>query len=88
MELTRTFSISTQVVARELGGETVILDLASGAYFGLDTIGAQVWRLLDAGKPLSEICDAIFDEYEVAREELERDVLALVHDLEDRKLIL
>ena len=34
-------SISPQVVARELGGETVILDLSSGTYFGLDPVGAR-----------------------------------------------
>jgi hypothetical protein len=80
-------SISPQVVARELGGETVILDLSSGTYFGLDPVGARIWHLLETGQSLVGICDVMVEEFEVSRDELERDVLALVRDLLDKKLI-
>jgi hypothetical protein len=80
-------SISPQVVARELGGETVILDLSSGTYFGLDPVGARMWRLLEAGQSLVGVCDVMAEEFEVSRDELERDVLALARDLLDKKLI-
>jgi Coenzyme PQQ synthesis protein D (PqqD) len=80
-------SISPQVVARELGGETVILDLSTGTYFGLDPVGARMWRLLEAGQSLAGVCDAMVEEFEVSRDELERDVLALARDLLDKKLI-
>lgn len=88
MPLTRRFTTSPHAVARELGDEIVILDLASGTYFGLDPIGARVWLAIEAGRPLVEACDAIGEEYDVAREELERDVLDLVQDLEARRLVI
>jgi len=75
-------------MARQLGEETVILDLESGTYFGLDPVGARIWQLLKEGKSLSEICEAMLEEYEVSREELERDALALAQDLEARSLII
>ena len=87
MDLSRKFSISQQVVAREVADETVILDLASGAYFGLDPVGAEIWRLLADGKSLGEVCDAIYEAYDVSRDELERDVAALTCDLEAKRLI-
>ena len=40
MNLSDSLSIPSQVMARTVGDETVILDLASGTYFGLDPIGA------------------------------------------------
>ncbi|MBK9987508.1 MAG: hypothetical protein IPP21_11335 [Betaproteobacteria bacterium] len=42
MNLSDKVTIPTQVMARTVGDETVILDLASGTYFGLDPVGAHV----------------------------------------------
>ena len=33
-----------------LGDETVILDLASGTYYGLDPVGARIWQLMAEGQ--------------------------------------
>src|SRR5262249_55641590 len=87
MKLTDKISVSADVVARQLGNETVLLDLASGNYFGLDPIGARLWQLLDAGKSLAMACDVMVEEYEVSREVLERDALDLTHELAEKKLI-
>ena len=40
------FTVSSQAISRAVGDETVILDLESGAYFGLDPVGAQLWALI------------------------------------------
>ena len=87
MKLTDKITIAPQAVARKVGEELVILDLESGTYFGLDPVGARIWQLMKEGKSLAEICEAMLEEYEVSREELERDALALAQDLEARSLI-
>lgn len=87
MDLSNRFAIKPNAMARQLGEETVILDLESGTYFGLDPVGARIWQLMKEGKRLAEICEAMLEEYEVSREELERDALALAQDLEARSLI-
>lgn len=81
MDLSTKISIPSEVLARGVGDETVLLNLASGTYFGLDAIGARMWQLMNEGKSMRELCDAIEAEYEVGREQLERDVLKLVQDL-------
>jgi len=87
MDLNNRFAIKPNVMARQVGEETVILDLASGTYFGLDPVGARLWQLMEAGKNLAEICEAMLDEYEVSRGDLERDTINLVEDLMARDLI-
>ena len=87
MRLSDKVSIPPQVMARTVGEETVILDLATGTYFGLDPVGARIWELMGEGKTLAEICDRMLEEYEVSREELERDTLKLAQDLADQGLI-
>jgi hypothetical protein len=87
MNLTDKPTIPAQVMARQVGDETVILDLGSGTYFGLDPVGARIWQLIGEGKTLGEICDTMLDEYDVTREALERDVVELADKLLEQKLI-
>jgi hypothetical protein len=87
MNLTDKPTIPSQVMARQVGDETVILDLGSGTYFGLDPVGARIWQLMGEGRTFGEICDTLLDEYDVARETLERDVIELADKLLAQKLI-
>lgn len=87
MKLSDKVAIPTAVMAREIGGETVILDLDGGTYFGLDAVGTSIWQLMGQGKTLAEICDAMIATYEVARSDIERDVIALAESLHERQLI-
>jgi hypothetical protein len=87
MKLSDKITIPAQVMARQVGEETVILDLASGTYFGLDLVGARIWQLMGEDKTLAEVCAAMIAEYEVSRGDIERDVLSLAEDLRARQLI-
>ncbi len=87
MNLSDKVSIPTQVMARTVGDETVILDLASGTYFGLDPVGARIWALMGEGAMLAEICATMLEEYDVQRDQLETDVLRLAEELCAKGLI-
>ena len=87
MNLSDKMTIPAQVMAREVGDETVILDLANGTYYGLDLVGARIWQLMAEGQTLMQVCEVMLAEYEVTREAIERDVLALVQTLTERQLV-
>ncbi len=87
MKLSEKVRIPQEVLARKVGGETVMLDLASGTYFGLDPIGTRIWELFGQGKTLAEVCDVMTSEYEVSHDDIKRDVLSLVEELSNRGLI-
>ena len=74
-------------MARTVGDETVILDLASGTYYGLDPVGARMWQLMTDEQTLAAICDTLLDEYEVTREALEGDILRLTEELLAKGLV-
>jgi hypothetical protein len=80
-------SISPEVLFQEVSGETVLLDLASESYFGLDAVGTRVWGLLESGASVSDLLDVLLDEYEVEREVLEKDVGELLEKLLEAGLI-
>jgi hypothetical protein len=87
MNLSDKVTIPAQVMARTVGAETMILDLASGTYYGLDPIGARIWQLMGEGKTLMEICDAMQATHDVSRADIERDVLGLAEALQVQHLV-
>jgi hypothetical protein len=80
-------TISTEVLAQELDGETVLLDLNSESFFGLDEVSTRVWQLLQEGQGRAEVIDTLLEEYEVEREVLEKDVADLLTRLSEAGLI-
>ena len=87
MNLSDKVTIPAQVMAREVGDETVILDLANGTYYGLDLVGARIWQLMAEGQTLVQVCEVMLAEYDVTSDDIERDVLALVQTLTERQLV-
>lgn len=80
-------TIPQQVLVSKMDEEMVILDLASGTYFGLNPVGAEIWQFLSAGKTIAETCQAMVDRYEVAPSEIERDVVQLLQELLAKNLV-
>jgi coenzyme PQQ synthesis protein D (PqqD) len=80
--------LSPDVVFRDLDGEAVILDLASGRYFGLNAVGTRIWTLIDSGAPLEDIVSMLTTEYDVDAARAEQDVLALIAELTSRGLVV
>jgi hypothetical protein len=74
-------------VSSDLGGEVAILDLKAGVYYGLDEVGARIWSLIEKPRRVGEIRDVLVDEYDVAPDRCERDLLALLQKLADAELI-
>jgi hypothetical protein len=80
-------TISKDVLAQEIDGETVLLDLASESFFGLDSISTRVWQLLNEGAGREQVVDTLLVEYEVERQVLEKDVADLLDRLVEAGLI-
>ncbi len=79
--------ISKSVYARAFGAEIVLLDFNRGEYFGLDEVGAEVWRRLEAGDSLNRVAEVIVELYEVQKETALADVLNLVATLSEHSLV-
>jgi hypothetical protein len=74
-------------VSSDLGEEVAILELGAGMYYGLNEVGARIWELVQEPRTVGEIQAVILDEYEVAPASGKRDVLALLQQLADSRLV-
>lgn len=70
-----------------LNQDTVILDLKSEEYYGLNHVGSTVWRLLQKPVAVEEIQELILSKYDVGAEECFRDLKAFLENLEAQELI-
>jgi len=75
------------VVFCELGGGMALLDLRSNTYYGLNKVGARIWELVQEPRSVSQLCDAIMAQYDVEPSRCYGDVVALLRQLADAKLV-
>ncbi len=79
--------IPPDVVSRELEGEQVLLDMASGTYFGLNEAGSLIWKLLLESKSKAEITAEIVSCYDVTIDEASKDIEHLFSLMQEKKLL-
>lgn len=86
MDLRQAVFPSPQVISQEVAGETVLLDLESEHYFGLDPVGTRIWQLIAEKGSLEAIVATMMTEYAVEEAQLVEDLCSLVNELQRRGL--
>ena len=87
LNLDTKMSIPPHVMSRLVGDETVLLDLASGIYFGLDGVGKRIWEVVAEGLSLEETASVISSEFEVDEAQAQADVIEFAGNLVERGLL-
>lgn len=83
----RRVTLPPEVLIRELDGESVILNLNSEQYFGLDEIGTRMWQVLMQSDSIQFAYETLLVEYEVEAEQLRSDLHNLIEKLVEYGLL-
>ena len=76
------------VLAQRLDDEIVLLDSDLGHYFALNPTGASLWDWIgERTIQVAELVDLLCTHYDVARTTAEQDVLTLVAELLEQRLV-
>jgi hypothetical protein len=75
------------LVSCDLDGETALMSVECGKYFGLNPIGTRIWTLIGQPRLVSELCSLILEEFEVEPSQCKHDVLAFLADLAKNNLV-
>jgi hypothetical protein len=84
---TRKLRQPDDVMLRELDGESVLLNLDNGRYYGLDEVGTRLYELLTTSASVEAALAAALAEYEVGEQTLRSDLSALIARLVDEGLL-
>jgi len=80
-------AIAHDVLGSEIGSEVVMLNLRDGTYYGLDDVGADIWRLIQTPTTIDRIVTALVDTYDVDADRCRADAIALLENLAGRGLV-
>jgi hypothetical protein len=79
--------VPDSVATRKIGDETILLNLETGIYFGLDAVGSRFLELIERNGEIAFTHRTMLEEFDVKPETLERDILRLCEELRSKGLL-
>ena len=77
----RRLAVPDNVVIQAVGDEMVLLHAGTGAYYGLDAVGASIVNVVTATESVPAACAVLLAQYDAEPDRLRADVDALVEKL-------
>jgi hypothetical protein len=87
LTLNSRIEIDPAAVYQKVGDEIVFLHTTQGVYYGLNAVGSRAWELLQQHRRLQPVFDAMLGEFEVSAETLRADLLCIVGELHEKKIV-
>lgn len=75
------------LIQAEVDGELVALHIDKGTCYGFNVTATRIWTLIESPRRVSELRDQLVGEYDVDAETCEREVMAVLKDLERDGLV-
>nr|WP_319565123.1 lasso peptide biosynthesis PqqD family chaperone [uncultured Rhodoferax sp.] len=75
------------LISTDMDGDTVMLSIERGEYFGIGGVGTRVWELLEQAVSMQTIVQAICAEYDVDEATCLADVQAFFNELLKDRMI-
>src|SRR5512133_199868 len=81
-------AVPEDVLIRDLDGESVVLNIRTEKYYGLDAVGTRMWAVLTEGDTVEAAFDKLLEEYDVERARLRSDLETFVSELVEHGLLV
>ena len=79
--------VPSHVLVRFLGKESVLLNIETERYFGLDETGTRMWQLVTAAPKIEVAYQQLLEEYDVQPELLRENLADLLTQLVENGLL-
>jgi len=86
--LNTTIKRNPELVASDMDGETVMMSINNGEYFGLDPVGSRIWTLIENPIRIDKLIEQLLEEFDVTKEQCEIDTLEFLNQLQDKNLLI
>src|SRR3954467_6129264 len=88
IQLDTRISPAADVMFRNVGDESVLLNLKNETYLGLDAVGTRMWIVLTSADSVQTACELLLEEFDVDPLQLRRDLDNFVEKLVENELVL
>jgi len=82
------FQKDSSMVSRRIADEVILVPIRHkvgeiDCLYALNEVGARIWDLIDGGRSLQELRDAIVEEFAVSETEAQEDLTELIEQLKE-----
>ena len=81
-------NINKKIIAKEIQGETVLLNKENGDYFSLNKMGTEIYNCICSGKEIDEITGYLFEKYDEEYNTIKKDIEDLISGLKKKNIII
>ncbi|MED1863898.1 lasso peptide biosynthesis PqqD family chaperone [Fictibacillus nanhaiensis] len=92
--LTTTALTSTSIIQQregfivsDMGGEKVMMGIDNGNYYNLGEVGGIIWDKIEHAISVGKLTENLASEYDISRDECEKQVLSFLDSLKHENLI-
>jgi hypothetical protein len=71
----------------EMGDETVLMDMNTGDYLGLNSVGSSIWKIVVTPTKVTDICTQLQTEYSIDDETCKAETLKYLKMLEKENML-
>lgn len=86
--LQSTVQRNPEMISSDMDGETVMMSIENGEYYGLNPIGSRIWELIENETTVDAVINTLLVEYEVGMEQCKNETLEFLHKLLNNNLII
>jgi hypothetical protein len=76
------------LMAADMNGSAVMMDIMTGKYYNLGEVGGRIWELLEEPMTLGALVQKLTAEYDVSAERCRSDMLPFLNTLIERGLLI
>jgi len=86
--LEKQYRRNEQFISRRIADEFLLVPIADrlsgeNCLFVLNEVGARIWELVDRGRSVQQIEELLLEEFDTSQEQLEKDLLRLLDQLQE-----
>lgn len=75
------------IMASDMDGDIVMMNIETGKYYNLGKIGGLIWNMTEYATSISDLVDKLTNEFDVTKEQCEKDILPFLEKMLEQKLI-
>jgi len=87
IKLTDRVQRNKELLSTDMDGETVMMSIDNGEYYGLDRIASRIWELIEEPLKVQRLVDILTEEYQVGKDECIKDTVEFLEQLLEKNLI-
>ena len=76
------------LMAADMNGSAVMMDIMTGKYYNLGQVGGRIWELLEEPMTLSALVEKLTAEYDVSADQCRADIIPFLQKLLDSGLLI